>query len=169
MVGVWKLGREERRQIEPTILSIGGLCSSVVFTGPYSLTILAQFVLLSCHGTGDLALPESTLKASFGCCDFVECVEWQLEVWESRTDEREKYWYPWTNVKFVSNPSGKATWIAVENIKYCILWVCVCSLRYPHAERIHHTVICGLSLCTMFSHNVSKTARFLGNKNRWWK
>jgi hypothetical protein len=62
MVGVWKLGREEKRRIEPTILSVGGLCSSVVFTGPYSLTILAQIVLLSCHGTGDLAAREFTLS-----------------------------------------------------------------------------------------------------------
>jgi len=41
-----------------------------------------------------------------------------------------------------------------KNKKYCIFWVCVCSLRYParNAHASWYTVTCDLSGCTIFFH-----------------
>ena len=51
-----------------------------------------------------------------------------------------------------------------KNNKYCILWVCVCSLWYPACNAMRHIVICGLSSSTTFFNIISKMAWFSKKK-----
>ena len=60
----------------------------------------------------------------------------------------------------------RVTTTVVEKNKYCIIWVCVFSFRYPSrkAHAVYYIVICGLCGCTLLFHIICWTS-FSKEKN----
>jgi hypothetical protein len=54
----------------------------------------------------------------------------------------------------------RVTTTVVEKNKYCIIWVCVFSFRYPSrkAHALYYIVICGLCGCTLLFHIICWTS-----------
>ena len=79
----------------------------------------------------------------------------------------------WSQTLFtIITHTGQAMWhwgVFVQTLsqwkrsKYCIFWVCVCSLSYQHAMHMRHAVICGLPHSAVFFHIISQRARLKKN------
>ena len=55
--------------------------------------------------------------------------------------------------------------------RYCVLWMCDCSLSYLNAMRMRHIVICGLPGSKIIFRIMSYTVRFRGGgkkKKKYW-